>query len=54
MPKDIKATQGLSLMMITKCGTVKKSSAESFKDVRRNGLISIRLEDKDELLLQCL
>jgi DNA gyrase subunit A len=50
MPKDIKAAQGLSLMMITKCGTVKKSSAESFKDVRRSGLISIRLEEKDELL----
>lgn len=50
MSKDVKALAGLSLMMITKEGTVKKSSAESFKDVRRNGLISIRLEDKDELL----
>jgi DNA gyrase subunit A len=50
MAKDIKEMQGLSLMMITKCGTVKKSAAESFKDVRRNGLIAIRLEEKDELL----
>lgn len=50
MPKDVKASIGLSLMMITKEGTVKKSSAESFKDVRRNGLIAIRLEEKDELL----
>lgn len=50
MSKDVKALSGLSLMMITKDGTVKKSSAESFKDVRRNGLIAIRLEDKDELL----
>jgi len=50
MPKDIKAVQGLSLMMITKHGTVKKSGAESFKDVRRSGLIAIRLEDGDELL----
>ena len=50
MPKDVKEMKGLSLMMITKEGTVKKSSAESFKDVRRNGLIAIRLEDKDELL----
>ncbi len=50
MSKDVKALAGLSLMMITKEGTVKKSSAESFKDVRRNGLISIRLEEKDELL----
>jgi DNA gyrase subunit A len=50
MSKDVKALAGLSLMMITKDGTVKKSSAESFKDVRRNGLIAIRLEEKDELL----
>jgi DNA gyrase subunit A len=50
MPKDIKAMQGVSLMMITKSGTVKKSSAESFKDVRRNGLIAIKLDEKDELL----
>ncbi len=42
--------EGISLMMITKNGTVKKSSADSFKDVRRNGLIAIRLEDGDELL----
>ncbi len=50
MSKDTKALVGQSLMMITKEGTVKKSSAESFKDVRRNGLIAIRLEEKDELL----
>ncbi len=50
MSKDVKALAGLSLMMITKEGTVKKSSAESFKDVRRNGLIAIRLEERDELL----
>lgn len=50
MPKNMKEMQGVSLVMITKQGTVKKSSAESFKDVRRNGLIAIRLEDGDELL----
>ncbi len=53
MPKEMKNAKGeesVSLMMITKNGTVKKSSAESFKDVRRNGLIAIRLEDNDELL----
>jgi DNA gyrase subunit A len=50
MPKDMKEMKGISLMMITKEGTVKKSSAESFKDVRRNGLIAIKLDDKDELL----
>ncbi len=50
MPKDVKEMKGISLMMITKNGTVKKSAADSFKEVRRSGLISIRLEDKDELL----
>jgi DNA gyrase subunit A len=50
MPKDMKELKGISLMMITKDGTVKKSAADSFKDVRRNGLIAIRLEEKDELL----
>ena len=50
MPKDLKQVAGMSLMMITKNGTVKKSSADSFKDVRRNGLIAIRLEEGDELL----
>jgi DNA gyrase subunit A len=55
MPKEMKQAkgkenEGVSLMMITKDGTVKKSSAESFKDVRRNGLIAIKLEEGDELL----
>ena len=55
MPKDVKNAkkgegENVSLMMITKNGTVKKSSAESFKEVRRSGLIAIKLEDGDELL----
>lgn len=50
MTKEMRANKELSLMMVTRKGTVKKSSAESFKDVRRNGLIAISLEDGDELL----
>jgi len=49
MPKDVKKMD-LSIIMITKHGIVKKLSAESFKDVRRSGLIAIKLEDGDELL----
>jgi DNA gyrase subunit A len=49
MPKELKESK-LSLFMVTKQGTVKKVSAESFKDVRRNGIISIKLETGDELL----
>ncbi|MES2930327.1 MAG: DNA gyrase subunit A [Patescibacteria group bacterium] len=37
------------LMLVTQMGIVKKVSAESFKDVRRSGLIAIKLEKGDEL-----
>ena len=50
MPKDKKAADGLSLMMVTKGGTGKKSAASHFKDVRRSGLIAITLDDGDELM----
>lgn len=49
MPKDVKKMD-LSIIMITKHGIVKKLSAESFKDVRRSGLIAIKLDEGDELL----
>ncbi len=38
-----------SLMMVTMLGVSKKVSAESFKDVRRSGLIAIKLDKGDEL-----
>lgn len=50
MPKNKKEADGLALMMVTKNGTGKKSSAKHFHDVRRSGLIAITLEDKDELI----
>ena len=50
MPKDKKAADGLSLIMVTKGGTGKKSAASHFKDVRRSGLIAITLDDGDELM----
>ncbi len=39
-----------SLMLVTKHGTTKKVAYESFKDVRRSGLIAITLEKGDELI----
>lgn len=48
VPKSVKSEKA-SLMLITKKGVAKKVSYESFKDVRRNGIIAIRLEDGDEL-----
>ncbi len=50
MPKDIKKGGELSLSLVTKLGTGKKVSAESFHDVRRSGIIAIRLEVGDELV----
>ncbi len=50
MPKNKKEADGLSLMMVTKGGTGKKSSGEHFKDVRRSGLIAISLDTGDELM----
>jgi DNA gyrase subunit A len=38
-----------SLMLVTKDGTAKKMSSSSFKDVRRSGIIAIRLDKGDEL-----
>jgi DNA gyrase subunit A len=52
LPKDNSKT-GTSLMLVTKDGTAKKMSAESFKDVRRSGIIAIRL-DKDDQLISAL
>ncbi len=50
MPKESKLQKSLGLMLVTKQGTAKKSSADSFKDVRRSGIIAIRLDQGDELL----
>lgn len=38
------------VLMCTKHGTVKKTTFEEFKNIRSNGIIAIKLEDKDELL----
>jgi DNA gyrase subunit A len=48
VPKKAKEEKA-SLVLVTQNGTVKKMSYDSFKDVRRSGIIAIRLDDKDEL-----
>ena len=50
MPKEIKKGSELSLFLVTKQGTGKKVAAESFHDVRRSGIIAIRLDSGDELV----
>lgn len=48
VPKKLKEEKA-SLMLITKQGVAKKISYDSFKDVRRSGIIAIRLEKDDSL-----
>ncbi|MCX6753070.1 MAG: DNA gyrase subunit A [Candidatus Nomurabacteria bacterium] len=48
MPKELKKNP-ISLMLVTKVGTAKKMAGEAFKDVRRSGLIAIKLDKGDEL-----
>lgn len=50
MPKTKREAADLSLMMVTRNGTGKKTSAQHFKDVRRSGLIAITLDTGDELI----
>lgn len=48
MGKDAKANSPFLFFMTSK-GTAKKVKAENFKDVRRSGLLAIKLDDGDEL-----
>ena len=50
MPKEVKASEGLALLMVTKNGTVKKTAADKFREVRRSGLLSITLDKGDALI----
>ncbi len=49
MPKEVK-DMDLSVLMVTKEGVAKKVDAASFHDVRRNGIIAIKLAEGDELI----
>lgn len=48
MDKDKKANSEF-LLLVTRDGVAKKVSAENFKDVRRSGLMAIKLSGDDEL-----
>jgi len=49
MPKEAKS-KSASLMLSTTSGVAKKMTLDSFKDVRRSGIIAIRLDKGDELV----
>ncbi len=50
MPKSVKEVGHLSLLMVTRHGVGKKTAAKSFHDVRRSGLIALKLKNADELV----
>lgn len=49
-PEDTKGMEKVNLLMATKDGTVKKTAFKEYANIRSNGLIAIKLDDKDELL----
>jgi len=48
MPEEVKG-KDFALMLVTKNGSAKKVDAKSFHDVRRSGIIAMRLEKGDSL-----
>ncbi len=50
MSSDVKKADKLSLLMVTREGTIKKTEAEPFFAVRQSGLIAINLKGKDKLI----
>ncbi len=49
MTKEVKQCEG-ALLMVTRDGVAKKTKAEDFHDVRRSGIIAIKLGSGDELI----
>ncbi|MFH1827597.1 MAG: DNA gyrase subunit A [bacterium] len=47
---DVTREDNLNILMATKCGIVKKTSFSNFANIRTNGIIAIKLDQKDELL----
>ena len=47
---DIVKEDNLNVLMATKYGVVKKTSFSNFANIRNNGIIAIKLDQKDELL----
>jgi len=47
-------TPGTYLLMVTRCGKIKKTAIGNFASVRSSGLIAVDLEPGDELVATCL
>lgn len=50
LPKEAKGEDAYSLMLITRSGMAKRVNARDFHEVRRNGLIAMKLSGSDELV----
>lgn len=50
MPKEVKKSGDLSVIMVTRDGVTKRVRAESFHDVRKSGIIAIKLKTDDKLV----
>ncbi|MFP4539964.1 MAG: DNA gyrase subunit A, partial [Candidatus Paceibacterota bacterium] len=50
MPREIKKEEDYAVLMTTRQGVAKKVKATDFYEVRRSGLIAIKLKDGDELV----
>ncbi|MBI1999458.1 MAG: DNA gyrase subunit A [Parcubacteria group bacterium] len=49
VPKEVRAQEKLSLVMVTTEGVIKRVAARSFLDVRRSGIIALKLKTSDTL-----
>jgi len=50
VPKEMKKSDGVSVMLVTRGGVAKKVDATSFADVRRSGIIAMKLNGDDRLI----
>lgn len=50
VPKEMKKSDGISVMFVTRDGVAKKVDATSFADVRRSGILAIKLNGEDRLI----
>ncbi len=50
VPKELRSIKKLGLVIVTEHGMIKKTAAEKFLDVRRSGILAMKLKTGDKLL----
>jgi len=51
VPKELRSVKKLGLVIVTEHGMIKKTAAEKFLDVRRSGILAMKLKSGDKLLV---